>query len=380
MPFSSANFLQNMSIDSQALERENRRLKSLLSDLVHRAEDNERLHKKFSDFEFQLLSAESLQDFFNTLIHDMPARFEISKVCIELYDPEHTARELLNEDYIKQTSQQIEFLDSVTEIRDHFEDNQVRLFKPNRAESGLLFHQDELVKSAALLPLVRHDFLFGSINLGSYDISRFSSNLATHFLTHLASIISVCVENVLNQEQLRMLSLIDVLTRVKNRRCFNKELTQELTRAHRRQQPISCLFIDLDFFKKVNDTYGHQAGDKTLKLAANAIQQLLRKTDLLARFGGEEFVVLLPYTDSKKAQQTAERIRKTIEQLAIEHENNQFGITTSIGISTWQPTSDITLEQIQLIERSLVHCTDKAVYVAKESGRNRVVIEAFELL
>jgi two-component system, cell cycle response regulator len=362
------------------LQRENARLKSILSDLVHKAEKNELIHKKFSDFEIELLSAESIEDFLMLIVSDFPQYFDVSRVTITIFDPEETARELIDNEKLNDILPQLHFCDKIQEIHQEYpKQKQVTLFKPTCSESHSLFGPRFNMRSVALLPLIRHHFLFGSIHLGSLDPLRFDSELATDFLRHLASVISVCFENVMSQQQLKMLSQIDVLTRVKNRRYFNQGLTRELTRAHRLEQPISCLFVDLDFFKKINDTYGHQAGDRTLKVVAKEIQKHLRKTDLLARFGGEEFVVLLPYSDSEMALQTAERIRANIQELNIKHESHNIQLTASFGATTWAPKASEQFD-IDLVERSLIHSTDIAVYRAKELGRNCVITEPMNWL
>jgi two-component system, cell cycle response regulator len=366
---------KEMPNEVDELKRENARLKSILSDLVHKAEKNEAIHKKFSDFEIELLSSESIEDFLLLIVSDFPRYFDISRVTITLFDPEETARELIDSEKLNDILPHINFCNKIQDIhREYPKQKQVTLFKPTCGESHNLFGPRFNMRSVALLPLIRHHFLFGSIHLGSLDPQRFDSELATDFLTHLALVISACFENVMSQQQLKMLSQIDVLTRVKNRRYFNQGLTRELTRAHRLEQPISCLFIDLDYFKKINDTYGHQAGDRTLKVVAKEIQKHLRKTDLLARFGGEEFVVLLPYSDSEMAFQTAERIRVNIQQLCIKHEGHNIKLTASFGATTWE-SKTIDSFDIDLVERSLIHSTDVAVYKAKEAGRNCVKAE-----
>ena len=165
--------------------------------------------------------------------------------------------------------------------------------------------------------------IIGSLHLGSIDPSRYNPNVATDYINHLASIIGVCIENCISQETLRRLSMIDMLTKVHNRRSFNTELNREISRASRSQQPLSCLFIDLDHFKQVNDTHGHPTGDRVLRGSAQTIKDQLRKTDFIARYGGEEFAVLLPGCESQQALQIAETIREAVAKQRFISDNEQ---------------------------------------------------------
>lgn len=159
--------------------------------------------------------------------------------------------------------------------------------------------------------------------------------------------------------QLRHDSHTDPLTGAHNRRSLNS-LFKQLTAKH---TPFAILEIDIDFFKRVNDTFGHDVGDEVLKSLTNIIKELSRKDDMVARTGGEEFVLVLPNEDSESAFKIAERLRKTVESTSID----VIGyITISIGIATWPEHGDTT-EQVN-------KCADKALYYAKEHGRNRCVI------
>ena len=167
---------------------------------------------------------------------------------------------------------------------------------------------------------------------------------------------------------LQLLSSLDGLTGIANRRRFDEFMKKEWKRARREKSTMSMILVDVDFFKAYNDNYGHQLGDDTLKLVANALSNVLnRPADLLARYGGEEFVIVLPDTDCDGAVSMAERFRKKIESLAQEHEFSEVGIVTiSAGVACCQPCRPSSTPE-RLIEK-----TDRALYGAKENGRNRV--------
>jgi len=167
-------------------------------------------------------------------------------------------------------------------------------------------------------------------------------------------------------ENLKYLSEIDPLTTIFNRRIYEHQLAQAVASAKRTEKPLSLMMIDIDFFKDYNDHYGHDAGDIALKLIAQSIKEISpRKTDLVARFGGEEFVVLMPATNLKGAYILAENIRTNIKALSIKHEFSDVTniITVSIGISSLTGKS--------LTEEKLFKQADLALYEAKEAGRNQ---------
>jgi len=182
-------------------------------------------------------------------------------------------------------------------------------------------------------------------------------------------------------QTLRYLSNIDGLTGVANRRYFNEMLQNEWLRAQRqlaahdpgrREAPaenISLILLDIDYFKQYNDHYGHIAGDECLSQVAQVIKQCLKRGgDMVARFGGEEFVVLLPATTGQGAYVVAENIREQVEALAIEHEYSKVArhITISLGVASMNEAQDQT--SIDMLKRA-----DQALYQAKGRGRNRVV-------
>lgn len=157
----------------------------------------------------------------------------------------------------------------------------------------------------------------------------------------------------------------DSLTGLPNRLAYDNQLATEIARWRRYQTPLSLLIWDIDHFKKINDTYGHKAGDKTLTLIANILSEHCRATDFVSRFGGEEFTMLLSNTDAKSALMAANKIRKVMEKTAFNSNGTKLSITLSCGIT--QFTEKDT-------EKSAFERADKALYNAKNNGRNRCVM------
>jgi len=171
-------------------------------------------------------------------------------------------------------------------------------------------------------------------------------------------------------ENLERVSLEDRLTGVGNRRSMETELDRSRARAQRYQRPYAVVLVDIDFFKKYNDHYGHQAGDEVLKQVAAALGDDLRETDGVYRYGGEEFLVLLPETEAARAEEVAERLRQRVETLGIPHCMTEAGcVSVSLGIGCETAEAD---EPAQWDD--VVRCADAALYRAKSAGRNCAVM------
>ncbi len=169
-------------------------------------------------------------------------------------------------------------------------------------------------------------------------------------------------------DKLRELAFRDELTGLFNHRYFQEVFEAEIERSIRYKHPLSFFLLDIDFFKKVNDTYGHLAGDQVLREVGQTMRKLVRNSDIVARYGGEEFAIVLPETGVAGARVLAQRIRRGIEQLKIAFGDQVISVTVSIGI-TCTDMDETELERAALIESS-----DNKLYEAKRTGRNRVVI------
>lgn len=166
--------------------------------------------------------------------------------------------------------------------------------------------------------------------------------------------------------KLQELALRDGLTGLLNRRYWESCLEREFARHQRYDNPVSLVIFDIDHFKRVNDTYGHQTGDEVIRSVADITSRLARETDFAGRYGGEEFVVLLPGTHLEGAAQLAERLRQAVEQQVLDYQGSPLHFTISLGVASI--SDDMPNYQV-LLERA-----DKALYVSKEQGRNRVTL------
>ena len=215
------------------------------------------------------------------------------------------------------------------------------------------------------VPLFRHDNFVGLLTLDSHRPAAYSeedANLALSFANSAA----IVIENARLFEQTQQMALTDTLTGIFNRRYFYELAQKEFARSKRYQDPLSVIMIDLDHFKNINDRFGHLAGDQVLVQFVQRIQSELRESDIFGRFGGEEFIILLPETNLGDATQVAERLREVTSEYPFLLVTAQTFITISLGVSCFKFT---TVSLDQLIDQS-----DKALYDAKQLGRNRVRI------
>lgn len=358
-----------------SVEQENKRLERTMQELLRRIEDNQQIQAHFQDFEAQLLHCDSLVELFDKLLLEALGHFRLEGLTLLLNDADHQMRTLSDRLRISSYDGRLQFCHNPLLFDSLYADPPVvRLGGLDSQEAIKLFPQGTRIRSSALLPLVRHNRVIGSFNFGSTDTSRFTPEKSSDFLNHLARIVSVCLENCFSVESLRHQSLIDVLTQVYNRRSFELELERELARAARHHHPLACMFIDIDHFKKINDSYGHPSGDECLQRVARMVKEQLRKSDVFARYGGEEFVALMPEESAAGARLTAERIREAVASIRIPAEDGkEFQVTLSIGIASHHFGDRVDLELRDLGDR-LLSQADHAMYEAKRSGRNRVCL------
>lgn len=360
---------------TQDLAAENRRLREQLAQLLAQAEKNQQILQRHQAFDLQFISAGSLRELLDTVFDTFASSARLHVVTLALLDPDYDIRRILVDLNIQQTEfPHLLFLQEETE----FGELAGKLSKPvlgtySEELHGRVFPEPIVPPaSVAVLPLVRHGKLIGCMNLGSDDTKRFAPVLSTEFIEHLASIIAICVENVINTERLKHIGLTDPLTGVNNRRYIERRLIEEIGRSRRQGYALSCMYIDIDHFKRINDRMGHQAGDEVLRGVAGRIKAELRLSDALSRFGGEEFIVLLIDTEQKDAVNVAERIRLGIaEHPLVLLSGQKLDVTVSLGVAALDMSAHA--DGVEAAAQWLVAQADQALYKAKEAGRNRVI-------
>jgi diguanylate cyclase (GGDEF)-like protein len=211
---------------------------------------------------------------------------------------------------------------------------------------------------------------FGALVICSQEASGLGQD-RLRVLASAANHLALAMRNSLEFRKTKARADHDGLTRISNRHHFDVRLREEMKRHQRHQDELSLMMLDLDYFKSINDTYGHLAGDMVLREVGKILQKTLRESDFPARYGGEEFVVILPQTREDQAWLLAERLRGVIGQTTFRFQRKRFRVTASIGIAGVKPGALARPE-------SLIHKADQALYLAKTSGRNMVCCSAIE--
>ncbi|MHB8454674.1 MAG: GGDEF domain-containing protein [Acidiferrobacterales bacterium] len=361
--------------DKELLELQ-RTLTRSRRDMETQLRHNERIWAGFRQIEIRMIGAQSLGEVVEVLAVGIPELFPavdcVSLVCV---DPEYELSRLMGA-YSNSSisrffiSADREWLESIIPAADRPQlgpcdaKTQARLFPACATR----------LSSCAIAPLILHGKLMGCLIQGSRDAGHFSADAATDLLEHLAAVTAMCVENAGNHERLKRDGLTDALTGVANRRFFERRLREELSLRERRRNSLAFLLVDLDHFKDLNDHYGHQAGDRALQQVAMTLSQGLRASDVLVRYGGEEFALLLPDTGLDKATEIAQRLRSQVAELAIDGSPGEaLKVTASIGVACLGSGATPRLQSDD-VGSWLLRQADVALYRAKAAGRNCIMV------
>lgn len=364
--------------------KKNKPLRDELDRLLQQSRHNEPPHRTtFDDFSLSVMATQGPQELFRLLLEEQKI-FRIDEIHICLVDRYHEVERLLTQSYQHQY-RGLSFVDSETcqqLISDIPAHTILGSHIPQQYEWLIGTKKINKYKSAALLPLKRGKELIGIQLLLSKNKNRYHKTDSTIFLDKLAAMTAISIENCINRQRILELGYQDGLTSAYNRRYFDEQLKNEIARCVRKKSDLVFLFIDIDFFKQVNDKYGHQAGDAVLVKLVNLMREQVRSSDIVARYGGEEFAIILPDTGLQIANGVAERIRRKVESQNLVFNNVTLNITVSIGMAS--------LSQIKYqtgsgskglaylpddLDQLLLKKADEALYQAKQAGRNRVVIK-----
>lgn len=270
---------------------------------------------------------------------------------------------------IKNKKHQAAWKDSLLDISKRFTDKEIMSYKERvlSGRSNTVSWLPNPVKQV-LIPLYAGKKIFGALLAVAdepFKLGRDQLQIINSAGNHL----SLALRNALKYKELKQEADFDGLTNIYNRQQFDKRIRVELKRHQRHAKHLSLIMLDLDYFKRLNDTYGHLAGDEVLRKVGSILEETVRETDFPARYGGEEFVVILPETNEQQAWLLAERLRKKISKSAFSYNENKFNVTASIGVASLKP-GPLSPGNI------LVTQADQALYMAKNSGRNIVCTSA----
>ncbi|WLE58893.1 sensor domain-containing diguanylate cyclase [Burkholderia plantarii] len=350
-----------------------RRMHALLDTVRH----NERVLQRFQQIELRLVSATDFAAFHDTLVEALAQAFDLPFVTLWLNEDISLIREMLDSVSRSKPGARVALRGRLDPLAGAMpgEPGQAWLGSGDDlgATARAMFYGDsEMPASVAVLPLHQEHGINGYLCLGSRDAGRFTGGKATDLLERFAAFVGAGVVNVAHREQVARYGMTDMLTNLPNRRYFDSRIHDEMQRSARAKSPVACLFIDVDHFKRVNDTYGHAVGDRVLAAIGACVRKTVRHGDTVARYGGEEFVVLVR-GDAVHACTVAERVRAAVAALvAVEVEGDPVSLTVSIGVAVGN-VEEIADGEAGAAKR-LVERADRALYVAKHGGRNCVAL------
>lgn len=334
--------------------------------LFARLKENEETAKKFFEVEVSVLSTLNFRDFFDRLLTEIREKFDVTHVWISMISS-GKAFSLLksfvaSEEFLRHLNvvEKSDFLEIVGTST-----------KPKLINTGLnkltclyLFDQTLAFKSMAIVPITFDGDVAGSLNFADLSSERFRPGIDYSLLEQLGVVVSICLSNVAAHEELKALAFKDPLTGLLNRRAMEKALKREFTRARRYIIPLSVVFIDLDDFKQINDSYGHDCGDDLLKFAATTMLNMSRQSDIVARFAGDEFVLILPGTTPQEAKGLLERLRYYFMDHKMEDEEKQIEVGFSYGIAS--AADEGVTDAMLLLKRA-----DELLFKAKSKKHKR---------
>jgi two-component system, cell cycle response regulator len=359
--------------DLRALVDENHALQSRLTALTEEVGRNDSLLRKTQERELELLRAATLSQLFERLIDGLRVSYQLDGVTLLLHDPQHEIRHLLSGDgQVLEPMPGVCFVDALVTVAPQLANLERPWLGPYRkADHELLLPGVARTGSIALIPLRRNEQLEGVLVFVSADPQRFSPELASDFLAHLGLVAAICMENAVNRARLLRSGLTDFLTGFHNRRYLHARLREEMARAQRAHQSIVCLMIDVDHFKRINDQFGHLAGDAVLREVAHRIDAEMRISDTGARFGGDEFALVLSQATLAEGEKVAARVLHAVRHLPIAiSKTTTETVTLSIGVGLATPGPG--LRDYKVLAERLIAEADAALYRAKSAGRNRI--------
>ena len=331
---------------------------SQLEQFIENSRANEAIAQKLFKIETQLLACQSSKELLQLLLNNIKEAFALTNIHLLLVEPTPLSYMLSN---ISQTDWHKINTSSISEQRlalFHVDGKPMLTNDLQQFDCILPLSIFSGAKSAAFTPLTLEGKLFGSLVFTDADSTRFTPDLGTLHLEQLAVKVSLCLSNALVREQLEYMANYDRLTGVANRRLMEVTIAEELSRQKRYDVPFSLLFIDCNKFKQVNDTYGHDCGDKVLTYVANQLKELIRETDRCFRYAGDEFVITLASQKINDALKTAKRLNQYFIDHPMPYQDRTLDITISIGAAE--------SDGVQPLE-TLIKRADEQLYLHKNA-------------
>ena len=322
------------------------------------------LHKAIS-----LLSLEQIS---SVLVDRLPSVFSIDYFTLFLYDQDkrklnlmcHNHPEIESSFSISLSSSPI--MEAAVLRGQYIREQDFSTSSYYRGADNPLFKKGYFVS----IPLMIEKEVVGVLNINDVDQDSFNVG-DLGFILNLSELIAMSISNAVLYEQTKKLAVTDGLTGISNRPNMEQSLLSEFERSKRYNSPLSIVLLDVDHFKDVNDSYGHQKGDEILVTFASVLKKFCRANDTAARYGGEEFLMILPQSNAQGAFKIAERVREEIMKMSFVGNDSKFSVTTSCGVA------ELNRDYMKNTDQ-LINLADNAMYEAKNSGRNKTIIGSVE--
>jgi diguanylate cyclase (GGDEF)-like protein len=334
--------------------------------IIETLRTNEDIAQSFFEIETSILSVLNFKDLFEKLLTEIKEKFEIPYVWISIIDNSEVYKltEALSSSEI--LKERLNFIDRMTFTNLTGNKTKPVLINNNLKAFYKLMPQKHkyFIGSIAVAPLTVDGQIIGSLNQADHSEEHFKPNMDTGLLEQLAVKISICLSNVIAHEKLKSLAFRDPLTGLLNRRVMDDTLKKEFKRAKRYINPLSVIYLDIDDLKIANDRYGHDVGDDLLKYAATHLEDISRESDIVARVGGDEFIIILPNTTTEETYDFVNRVQDFFQKNPLETRGISTPVSISFGIAS---TEDRSIGEAE----SLLKKADIMLYHAKKLKSER---------